>query len=129
PLSSVTVLVLGSADGTVIKDDNLTNSTQPTFALQHIDDDSVRVTISVAHGGVTTTFDATKGTGGWTFTPPTSWADGDYTLRFSVEDKAGNTSNSASLTVPVDTQIAINTIKQFKYTALPEETLLSTSFP
>ncbi|WP_343291576.1 hypothetical protein [Salmonella enterica] len=27
------------------------------------------------HGGVTTTFDATKGTGGWTFTPPALWAD------------------------------------------------------
>ncbi len=46
--------------------DNMTNRTQPTFALQHIDDDAVRVTVSVEHGGVTTTFDATKGTGGWT---------------------------------------------------------------
>ncbi|KTP43792.1 hypothetical protein IN93_24075, partial [Salmonella enterica] len=94
-----------------IQGDNMTNRTQPTFNLQHIDDDAVRVTVSVEHGGVTTTFDATKGVGGWTFTPPTSWGAGDYTLSVSVEDKAGNTSHSASLTVTVDTQIAINNIE------------------
>ncbi|EGL5869092.1 Ig-like domain repeat protein, partial [Salmonella enterica] len=105
---SVPVIVLDSADDTGIQGDNMTNRTQPTFNLQHIDDDAVRVTVSVEHGGVTTTFDATKGVGGWTFTPPTSWGAGDYTLSVSVEDKAGNTSHSASLTVTVDTQIAIN---------------------
>ncbi|PAP18429.1 hypothetical protein CJZ31_24100, partial [Salmonella enterica subsp. enterica serovar Virchow] len=77
---STPVIVLDSADDTGIQGDNMTNRTQPTFNLQHIDDDAVRVTVSVEHGGVTTTFDATTGTGGWTFTPPTSWAEGDYTL-------------------------------------------------
>ncbi len=99
---STPVIVLDSADDTGIQGDNMTNRTQPTFNLQHIDDDAVRVTVSVEHGGVTTTFDATKGTGGWTFTPPTSWGAGDYTLSVSVEDKAGNTSHSASLTVTVE---------------------------
>ncbi|TRN53641.1 Ig-like domain repeat protein [Salmonella enterica subsp. enterica] len=98
---SVPVIVLNSADDTGVQGDNMTNSTQPTFALQHIDDDAVRVTVSVEHGGVTTTFDATKGVGGWSFTPTGAWADGDYTLSVSVEDKAGNTSHSASLTVTV----------------------------
>ncbi|EAZ8058442.1 Ig-like domain repeat protein [Salmonella enterica] len=126
---SVPVIVLDSADDTGIQGDNMTNRTQPTFALQHIDDDAVRVTVSVEHGGVTTTFDATKGTGGWTFTPPTSWADGDYTLSVSVEDKAGNTSHSASLTVTVDTQIAINNIELVNDSGIPNDNLTNNVRP
>ncbi|WP_079977451.1 Ig-like domain-containing protein [Salmonella enterica] len=126
---SVPVIVLNSADDTGVQGDNMTNRTQPTFALQHIDDDAVRVTVSVEHGGVTTTFDATKGTGGWTFTPPTSWADGDYTLSVSVEDKAGNSSHSASLTVTVDTQIAINNIELVNDSGIPDDNLTNNVRP
>ncbi|HAB5861024.1 TPA_asm: Ig-like domain repeat protein [Salmonella enterica subsp. enterica serovar Enteritidis] len=126
---SVPVIVLNSAHDTGVQGDNMTNRTQPTFALQHIDDDAVRVTVSVEHGGVTTTFDATKGTGGWTFTPPTSWADGDYTLSVSVEDKAGNTSHSASLTVTVDTQIAINNIELVNDSGIPDDNLTNNVRP
>ncbi|EDV4488108.1 Ig-like domain repeat protein [Salmonella enterica subsp. enterica] len=126
---SVPVIVLDSADDTGIQGDNMTNSTQPTFALQHIDDDAVRVTVSVEHGGVTTTFDATKGTGGWSFTPTGAWADGDYTLSVSVEDKAGNTSHSASLTVTVDTQIAINNIKLVNDSGIPNDNLTNNVRP
>ncbi|WP_197895641.1 Ig-like domain-containing protein [Salmonella enterica] len=126
---SVPVIVLNSADDTGVQGDNMTNSTQPTFALQHIDDDAVRVTVSVEHGGVTTTFDATKGVGGWSFTPPTAWADGDYTLSVSVEDKAGNTSHSASLTVTVDTQIAINNIELVNDSGIPDDNLTNNVRP
>ncbi|HHW8855531.1 TPA: non-fimbrial adhesin SiiE [Salmonella enterica] len=126
---SVPVIVLDSADDTGIQGDNMTNSTQPTFALQHIDDDAVRVTVSVEHGGVTTTFDATKGTGGWSFTPTGTWADGDYTLSVSVEDKAGNTSHSASLTVTVDTQIAINNIELVNDSGIPNDNLTNNVRP
>ncbi|WP_406823306.1 non-fimbrial adhesin SiiE [Salmonella enterica] len=126
---STPVIVLDSADDSGVHGDNMTNHTQPTFALQHIDDDAVRVTVSVEHGGVTTTFDATKGTGGWTFTPPTSWADGDYTLSVSVEDKAGNTSHSASLTVTVDTQIAINNIELVNDSGIPDDNLTNNVRP
>ncbi|EOX1907596.1 non-fimbrial adhesin SiiE [Salmonella enterica] len=126
---SVPVIVLNSADDTGVQGDNMTNRTQPTFALQHIDDDAVRVTVSVEHGGVTTTFDATKGTGGWTFTPTASWTDGDYTLSVSVEDKAGNTSHSASLTVTVDTQIAINNIELVNDSGIPDDNLTNNVRP
>ncbi|EEF0678717.1 Ig-like domain repeat protein [Salmonella enterica subsp. enterica serovar Menston] len=126
---SVPVIVLDSADDTGIQGDNMTNRTQPTFALQHIDDDAVRVTVSVEHGGVTTTFDATKGTGGWSFTPTGAWADGDYTLSVSVEDKAGNTSHSASLTVTVDTQIAINNIELVNDSGIPDDNLTNNVRP
>ncbi|EBW1764262.1 Ig-like domain repeat protein [Salmonella enterica subsp. enterica serovar Infantis] len=126
---SVPVIVLDSADDTGIQGDNMTNSTQPTFALQHIDDDAVRVMVSVEHGGVTTTFDATKGTGGWSFTPTGAWADGDYTLSVSVEDKAGNTSHSASLTVTVDTQIAINNIELVNDSGIPNDNLTNNVRP
>ncbi|EJF3711273.1 non-fimbrial adhesin SiiE [Salmonella enterica] len=126
---SVPVIVLDSSDDTGIQGDNMTNSTQPTFALQHIDDDAVRVTVSVEHGGVTTTFDATKGTGGWSFTPTGAWTDGDYTLSVSVEDKAGNTSHSASLTVTVDTQIAINNIELVNDSGIPDDNLTNNVRP
>ncbi|EFT3718597.1 non-fimbrial adhesin SiiE [Salmonella enterica] len=126
---SVPVIVLNSADDTGVQGDNMTNRTQPTFALQHIDDDAVRVTVSVEHGGVTTTFDATKGTGGWSFTPTGTWADGDYTLSVSVEDKAGNTSHSASLTVTVDTQIAINNIELVNDSGIPNDNLTNNVRP
>ncbi|EDU9558129.1 hypothetical protein QD06_004701, partial [Salmonella enterica subsp. enterica] len=118
---STPVIVLDSADDTGVQGDNMTNRTQPTFNLQHIDDDAVRVTVSVEHGGGVTTFDATKDAGGWTFTPPTSWGAGDYTLSVSVEDKAGNTSHSASLKVTVDTQIGIDNIELVNDSGIPND--------
>ncbi|OZT93456.1 Ig-like domain-containing protein [Salmonella enterica] len=126
---SVPVIVLDSVDDTGVQGDNMTNSTQPTFALQHIDDDAVRVTVSVEHGGVTTTFDATKDAGGWTFTPPASWADGDYTLSVSVEDAAGNTSHSASLKVTIDTQIGIDNIELVNDSGIPNDNLTNNVRP
>ncbi|WP_176208172.1 Ig-like domain-containing protein, partial [Salmonella enterica] len=67
--------------------------------------------------------------GGWSFTPTGAWADGDYTLSVSVEDKAGNTSHSASLTVTVDTQIAINNIELVNDSGIPNDNLTNNVRP
>ncbi|MGC7987485.1 Ig-like domain-containing protein [Salmonella enterica] len=120
---STPVIGLDHVDDTGDKGDNMTNCTQPTFTLQHIDKDAVSVKVSVEHGGVSTTFDATKGADGWTFTPTGAWADGDYTLSVSVEDAAGNTSHSAPLTVTVDTQIAIDRIEMLNDRGIPNDNL------
>ncbi|EEA5786036.1 Ig-like domain repeat protein [Salmonella enterica subsp. enterica serovar Lattenkamp] len=120
---STPVIVLDHVDDTGDKGDNMTNRTQPTFTLQHIDKDAVSVKVSVEHGGVSTTFDATKGADGWTFTPTGAWTDGDYTLSVSVEDAAGNTSQSAPLTVTVDTQIAIDRIEMLNDRGIPNDNL------
>ncbi|WP_186796162.1 Ig-like domain-containing protein, partial [Salmonella enterica] len=71
----------------------------------------------------------TKGASGWTFTPPASWADGDYTLSVSVEDAAGNTSHSASLKVTIDTQIAIDSIELVNDSGIPNDNLTNNVRP
>ncbi|WP_179122124.1 Ig-like domain-containing protein, partial [Salmonella enterica] len=47
----------------------------------------------------------------------------------SVEDKAGNTSHSASLTVTVDTQIAINNIELVNDSGIPDDNLTNNVRP
>ncbi|EEF7980101.1 hypothetical protein GW207_10795, partial [Salmonella enterica subsp. arizonae serovar 40:z4,z32:-] len=85
--------------------DNVTNHTQPKFTLQHIDADVTGVTVSVEHNGSTDTYPVTKGDDGWSFRPSAAWSDGNYTLSVTVVDSAGNTQQSSSLTVTVDSTI------------------------
>ncbi|EBU4087671.1 hypothetical protein CWF84_16045, partial [Salmonella enterica] len=120
---STPTIALDSADDTGTPGDDMTNRTRPTFILQNIDPDVINVTVSVTHKGATTSFTATQGAGGWSFTPPTPWGDGDYTLTVTVEDRAGNTRPSASLTVTVDTQIAINRIELVNDSGDPDDNL------
>ncbi|EOG2909900.1 Ig-like domain-containing protein, partial [Salmonella enterica] len=69
------VITLNSADDTGVPGDGLTSRAQPSFTLQDIDADVVRVTVSVEHGGRTETFDVLQGAGGWIFTPAAAWTD------------------------------------------------------
>ncbi|EBJ1007647.1 Ig-like domain repeat protein, partial [Salmonella enterica] len=129
PTLSIPTIELDSKDDTGTQGDELTHRTQPKFILQHIDLDAVSVMVSVEHGGVTSTFDAIKGASGWSFTPTAPWGDGGYTLMVMVEDKAGNVSHSAPLTVTVDTQTAINSIELVNDTGIPDDNLTNAVRP
>lgn len=89
-------IALAAGEGNGASDsDNVTNHnhTQPKFTLQHIDADVTGVTVNVTHNGVTDIYQATQGADGWTFTPPTAWNDGTYTLSVTVVDRAGTHCN------------------------------------
>ncbi|ECJ2507089.1 Ig-like domain repeat protein, partial [Salmonella enterica subsp. arizonae] len=117
------VITLNSADDTGVPGDGLTSRAQPSFTLQDIDADVVRVTVSVEHGGRTETFDVLQGAGGWSFTPTAAWADGSYTLKVTVEDEAGNIRHSAPLDVKVDTQTVIDRIELVNDSGEPADNL------
>lgn len=94
--------------------DNVTNHnhTQPKFTLQHIDADVTGVTVNVTHNGVTDIYQATQDADGWTFTPPAARNDGTYTLSVTVVDRAGNSLQSASLEVTVDSTVTVTADSQ-----------------
>ncbi|MGT1662813.1 Ig-like domain-containing protein, partial [Salmonella enterica subsp. enterica serovar Typhimurium] len=117
---STPTIALDGTDDTGTPGDGMTKKTQPTFVLQNIDSDVVKVTVSVTHNGTTSTFAATQGAGGWYFTPLTPWGDGNYTLTVTAEDRAGNTRPSTPLTVTVDTQVAINHIELVNDSGAPD---------
>lgn len=106
------IALAAGEDNGVSGNDNVTNHAQPTFTLQHIDADVTGVTVNVVHNGVTDTYQATQSADGWTFTPPAAWNDGTYTLSVTVVDRAGNSQQSASLAVTVDSTVTVTTDSQ-----------------
>ncbi|EFP2814202.1 hypothetical protein HP617_005060, partial [Salmonella enterica] len=78
--------------------------------LGNIDADASRVVVQVTHNGKSEEVELTQTSGNWVFTPTSAWADGNYTLTVKVTDEAGNTRQSAPLSVKVDTQVTIDGI-------------------
>ncbi|VEA09627.1 large repetitive protein [Salmonella enterica subsp. enterica serovar Sanjuan] len=58
-----------------------------------------------------------------------AWTDGDYTLTVKVEDKAGNTTYSAPLTVTIDTQTSIDRIELLNDTGIVGDNLTNEARP
>ena len=99
---SIPTLDLADASDTgSLNSDNITRDTTPTFSLGNIDADVISVQV-IING---TAYDAVQSEGKWTFTAP-ELADGDYSISVIVTDNAGNTANSTTLAMTVDTSVA-----------------------
>ncbi|AHY14400.1 MULTISPECIES: Ig-like domain-containing protein [Citrobacter] len=99
---SIPTLDLADASDTGnLNSDNITSDTTPTFSLGNIDADVISVQV-IING---TAYDAVQSEGKWTFTAP-ELADGDYSISVIVTDNAGNTANSTTLAITVDTSVA-----------------------
>ncbi|MEB5754525.1 Ig-like domain-containing protein [Citrobacter cronae] len=99
---SIPTLDLADASDTgSLNSDNITRDTTPTFSLGSIDADVTKVQV-IING---TAYDAVQSEGRWTFTAP-ELADGDYSISVIVTDNAGNTANSTTLAMTVDTSVA-----------------------
>lgn len=92
--------------------DNVTNDTTPTFtgtgqvgarvSLEVVDSNGVNLNITPAY--VTVDLE-----GNWSFTPDSGLPDGIYTVRGTIEDLAGNVSQSGTITITIDTVAPILT--------------------
>ncbi|EJL9931334.1 Ig-like domain repeat protein, partial [Salmonella enterica] len=127
-LLSEPTITLDSADDSAAGD-NITNVKMPGFTLGNIDADVTKVVVTVAHDGKNQQIELIKNGGVWRFTPGAAWTDGDYTLTVKVEDKAGNTTYSAPLTVTIDTQTSIDRIELLNDTGIVGDNLTNEARP
>ena len=95
------VTLLAPAEGSA------TNDTTPTLSgtagLAPGDDASVTVVISAAGAPAMTRTATPDGSGNWSVTPGTPLAEGDYSVRATQNDAAGNTGGTSSVSFTVDT--------------------------
>ena len=103
-----TIALMTGEDSGTNKTDNRTNHKQPKFILDNIDTDvdQSNIKVEVTHNNKTEILLVTKAAGKWGATPSADWEDGDYQLKVSVTDKAGNQQTSAQLDVRIDTTVA-----------------------
>ncbi|PLR52304.1 hypothetical protein CYR34_05560, partial [Chimaeribacter arupi] len=87
-----------SSDSGMSAHDNVTRDTTPAFVLSNLDADVVKAEVLI--NGIA--YPATKAGDSWHFTAP-ALVDGDYTVQVRVSDVAGNTADSAPLSVTIDT--------------------------
>src|SRR6185369_17262609 len=104
------VTLLSPADGTA------TNDVTPTISgeagLTSGDDATVAVVISAAGVPVTTLTATVDGSGSWSVAPGTPLGEGDYDVRASQDDAAGNAGHSSTAAFTVDTTPPTVTLDQ-----------------
>ncbi|XEI80214.1 Ig-like domain-containing protein [Citrobacter cronae] len=122
---SIPTLDLADASDTgSLNSDNITRDTTPTFSLGNIDADVISVQV-IING---TAYDAVQSEGKWTFTAP-ELADGDYSISVIVTDNAGNTANSTTLAMTVDTSVAAPVIALSDDTGTPGDNQTNDTTP
>lgn len=113
-LAVPTIALMPGEDSGSKTDDNLTNKTRPQFILTDIDQDvtEVKVTVTDSKNRVVEDVSVTQdaNTSKWVFSPQKGWSDGEYQLKVTVTDKAGNQETSSLLDVQIDTTLAAPTI-------------------
>ncbi|MGC6205390.1 Ig-like domain-containing protein [Citrobacter werkmanii] len=122
---SIPTLDLADASDTgSLNSDNITRDTTPAFTLGNIDADVISVQV-IING---TAYDAVQSEGKWTFTAP-ELADGDYSISVIVTDNAGNTANSTTLAMTVDTSVAAPVIALSDDTGTPGDNQTNDTTP
>ncbi|WP_145519539.1 Ig-like domain-containing protein [Yersinia mollaretii] len=105
-----TIALISGEDTGSSTSDNLTNKARPQFILTDIDQDvaEVKVTVTDSKNKVVEIVDVKQdiNTSQWVFSPLKGWADGEYQLKVTVTDKAGNQETSQVLDVQIDTTLA-----------------------
>ncbi len=95
-------LELDDSSDSGIKNDNITNSTLPTFIGVAEPGSTVSIYLGLKHlGEVIVAKDGT-----WSYTLTTPLKDGDYNITATATDIAGHTSETANLPFTIDTRIS-----------------------
>ena len=87
------------SDSGLSSSDNVTNDRTPTFTGTS----ESNISLSLLANAISIGSMNSNGSGNWIFTPSGPMSDGTYSVMASATDTAGNTSNSSSINVNIDT--------------------------